>query len=316
MTISQEMLRAARRATKLLADPAATARYFASRQLDHGGFADRAGKSDLYYSVFGLLGMRALGDDAPAPPGEAVRWAARADKAAAYLRSFAAGDGLDMLHLACLARCWASLPRDSAEAPPAGLRRGVLERLGRCRTDDGGWALRPGEPFGSAYGCFVALGALQDVGAAPTDAERASVARCLAGLRLPNGSYANGRNLPVGSAPATAAAATVLCHLGLPVPEGTAGWLAAQHRAGGGFAAIPLAPQPDLLSTATAVHALRLMGADLEAIAEPCLRFVQSLHRGGGFAGHTGDPTADCEYTFYALLALGDLAAPGRAAGD
>ena len=77
----------------------------------------------------------------------------------------------------------------------------------------------------------------------------------------------------------------------------------------GGFFAVPAAPIPDLLSTATALHALRSMGASLDAVREPCLDFIQLLWTGGGsFCGSWADPTPDCEYTYYGLLALGSLA--------
>ena len=46
----------------------------------------------------------------------------------------------------------------------------------------------------------------------------------------------------------------------------------------------------------------------LEPIKEPCLDFIDSLWtNSGGFYGSWGDDLQDCEYTFYALLALGHL---------
>jgi hypothetical protein len=64
---------------------------------------------------------------------------------------------------------------------------------------------------------------------------------------------------------------------------------------------------PDLLSTATALHALALLGVPFEQ-RELCLDFVDTLWtRSGGFYGYWGDDGLDCEYTFYALLALGHL---------
>jgi hypothetical protein len=75
-----------------------------------------------------------------------------------------------------------------------------------------------------------------------------------------------------------------------------------------GFYAAPAAPIPDLLSTATALHALSAMGVPLDALREPCLDFVQSLWNGAGaFSGSWADGTPDCEYTYYGLLALGHL---------
>jgi len=65
---------------------------------------------------------------------------------------------------------------------------------------------------------------------------------------------------------------------------------------------------PDLLSTATALHALVALGTALETLAEPCLDFVDSLWTNrGGFHGHWADDELDVEYAFYGLLALGHL---------
>jgi len=292
-SISREMIDAAGRAKALLgASAGAVAGFYASRLCANGGFPDRAGKSDLYYTVFGIQASAALGAALPV------------DRVAAYLASFGTGGGLDLLHLSCLARCWASLP---GARPPAGLREEALGRLAACRTPDGGYAQQPGAPAGSAYGCFLALGTYQDVGADLPDP--GGCAACLEFLAVGDGSYANDAALLFGSVPATAAAVTVLRHLHCPVPPEAARWLIDQQADDGGFLAVPVSPESDLLSTATALHALALLGADLSAVRGPCLRFVQSLRKpDGSFSGHLGDDVPDCEYTCYALLALGHLA--------
>ncbi len=65
---------------------------------------------------------------------------------------------------------------------------------------------------------------------------------------------------------------------------------------------------PDLLSTATALHAVAGMGVDLAPIREACLDFIDSLWCSeGAFQGHWADTQLDCEYVFYGLLALGHL---------
>ncbi len=78
----------------------------------------------------------------------------------------------------------------------------------------------------------------------------------------------------------------------------------------GGFLANPTAPVPDLLSTATVLYALHRLRYPLDpARRNACLRFIESvMAESGGFCGHGMDDTPDCEYTFYALLALGCLA--------
>jgi prenyltransferase beta subunit len=105
------MLQVARLAPKLLADSSGLVREFVlSRLQPDGGFADRAGRSDLYYTVFGLESLLAL--QHPVPAGETAR----------YLRAFGDGEGLDFVHLTCLARCWAGVALDAPE-PRARRRR-------------------------------------------------------------------------------------------------------------------------------------------------------------------------------------------------
>jgi hypothetical protein len=71
---------------------------------------------------------------------------------------------------------------------------------------------------------------------------------------------------------------------------------------------MPKAPIPDLLSTATALHALARTGYEINTIKEKCLDYIDSLWCGeGGFYGNWTDKILDCEYTYYGLLALGHL---------
>ena len=64
MSLRLEMLQVARLAPKLLGDSAACVREFLLRQQNEdGGFKDRSGRSDLYYSVFGISSLLALQED-------------------------------------------------------------------------------------------------------------------------------------------------------------------------------------------------------------------------------------------------------------
>jgi hypothetical protein len=72
---------------------------------------------------------------------------------------------------------------------------------------------------------------------------------------------------------------------------------------------MPNAPIPDLLSTATALHALAGLQVSFDHLKDACLDFIDSLWtnerlvpRQLGRIEHL-----DCEYTFYGLLALGHL---------
>lgn len=255
-----------------------------------GGFRNRAGASDLYYTVFGLDALIALQESVPA------------DRTAPFLLQFTDGRDLDFVHLACLARGWAALGREL----PAATVESVLERVERFRSADQGYATTPGSTVGSAYAAFLALGAYQDLGREIPDP--GGVLRSLDGLRATDGSYGNHPGLASGLTTTTAAAVTVRRQLGAP-PERAAGlWLLDRCHASGGFFAAPSAPVPDLLSTATALHALTSLHVPLGGIQDACLDFIDSLWTNrGGFFGTWADDEADCEYTYYALLALGHL---------
>ncbi|MCJ7587776.1 MAG: hypothetical protein MUQ00_07745, partial [Candidatus Aminicenantes bacterium] len=151
------------------------------------------------------------------------------------------------------------------------------------------------------------LGAYQDLNAEMPNT--AGLLRCLESLTTGDGAYANEHGLPTGSTPATSAAVVLLGNFSEPVPVSLRDWLLSRQHPRGGFLAMPMAPIPDLLSTATALHALATMQVPLDDLREPCLDFIDSLWDAkGAFRGNWADDALDCEYTYYALLALGHLA--------
>ncbi len=285
------MLQVARLASTQLGESRDLVAAFLRNQVNpDGGFQDRAGNSDLYYTVFGLDALIALQED---PPVAAT---------GPYVAGFADGEGLDFVHAACLARAWAALHQQPATASVDRL----LARIETCRSDDGGYATTPGSPHGSAYGAFLALGAYQDAGRTLPDPE--AVLGSLRGLRAADGSYANHPGLATGVTPATAAAVLLMRHLDAPPDRDAGMWLLDRCHARGGFFASAVTPVPDLLSSATALHALSTLHLPVSALSEPCLDFVDSLWTNrGGFYRTWADDTVDCEYTYYALLALGHL---------
>ena len=284
------MLQVARLAPTLLGDSRDLVSAFL-RQSVHpdGGFRNRGGESDLYYTVFGLEGLLALQEPVPAATP-------------AYLEAFGGGASLDFVHLTCLARAWASVSRSG---PPGDVSVGIRDRLEAFRSADGGYAVTEGAPAGTPYACFLGLGAMEDLAAVSTTG---GVLECLEENRAADGGYANHRGAEEGSTPATAAAVMVMRRLERQPDAAVVPWLLARCHRDGGFFAAPRAPLPDLLSTATALHALTALHADVRAIREPCLDFVDTLWTStGGFYGSWADQTLDCEYTYYGLLALGHL---------
>jgi hypothetical protein len=301
------MLQIARVAQKALGDSAGLVREFLLRQVTpEGGGADRAGRPDLYYTIFVLGGLEALQAEIPK---------ARVEP---FVSGFGDGAGLDFVHLGALARCRAAMGGTRAPSRVESntecaaerafhLEDAILARLEAFRTGDGGYDVKAGAPYGNAYGCFVALGAYQDLGAKLPGPLR--MVQCLKFLETPDGAWGNVRGMRKGTVPATAAAITLLHQLRMPISAAAGDWLLAQTHADGGWLAVPGAPLPDLLSTATALHALACLDRPLpDSLREKCLDFVDTLWSAeGGFHGHWADDAFDAEYTFYGLLALGHL---------
>ena len=306
MSLRLQMLQIARVAQKALGDSAGLVRDFLLRQITlEGGGADRAGQADLYYTIFVLAGLEALQAEIPKPRVEP------------FVSGFGDGENLDFVHLGALARCRAAIGGTSAlsrvecnteRAKARAFHHDeILSRVEHFRTTDGGYDVKPGTPYGNAYGCFVALGAYQDLGAELPEPLR--MVQCLKFLETPDGAWGNVRGMRKGTVPATAAAITLLHQLGMPINAAAGDWLLAQIHSDGGWLAVPGAPIPDLLSTATALHALSCLDRPLpDALREKCLDFVDTLwNADGGFHGHWADDALDSEYTFYGLLALGHL---------
>ncbi|MGV3774716.1 MAG: prenyltransferase/squalene oxidase repeat-containing protein [Verrucomicrobiales bacterium] len=292
MSLRLEMLQVARLAPKVLGDATELVQNFVrSQYLGPEGFRDRNGKPDLYYTVFGIDCLAAL--QAPAPDLSAIA----SIKVEAIQR-------LDFVHLCCLARCSETAWGLDCKFQESGeLIAGLIERF---RTADGGYAPLGGGKFGTAYGAFLALGAYQDLRLSlPRPLE---LVRSLKFLETPDGAWANERDIPLGSTNATAAAVALLRNLQMPVNQSVGDWLLQRFSPQGGFKAAAQTPIPDLLSTATALHALSGLERDLSPIKEPTLDFIDTLWTNkGSFYGNWTEEILDCEYTFYALLALGHL---------
>ncbi|MBI5768333.1 MAG: hypothetical protein HZA93_11105 [Verrucomicrobia bacterium] len=294
MSLRLQLLQVARLAPRLLGDSTGLVRdFFAGQFTADGGARDRAGRPDLYYTIFALAGAQAI--EAPVP----------LDRVEAFLRSHGTGEQLDFVHLSALARCWASLGR---ERMPAGLDRALLARVEEFRQPDGGYEGDRGRGHGTAYGAFVALGAYQDLGHTPP--RILDLIRALKRLESADGAWSNVPGAKTGALNATAGAITLITHLGFPVNAAVGDWVLAQAHPQGGFLAVPGAPLPDLLSTATALHALAALERRVPAVLhERSMDFLDSLwNAAGGFHGHWADDFVDAEYTYYGLLALGHLA--------
>ena len=291
MSIRLEMIQVARLAPKMFGESAGLVRSFLMQQLHtEGGFKDRQGNRDLYYTVFGLDGLQSLG----AMPMNS-NWHP-------YIQLEGARKDLDFVHLCCLIRCLSIAPEIEKH------QQVLLDALMKYRSKDGGFQPELAADHGTAYGAFLAVGALQDLGV-DINTVREGVSESLKSLQTSDGAWGNDRKQRSGATNATAAVMTTLRQFGISPDPDAALWLVGNCHPMGGFLANSLAPVPDLLSTATSLHALSGMQFQIsDAIRERCLDFVDTLWTNeGSFHGHWHEDELDTEYTFYGLLALGHL---------
>ncbi len=285
------MLQVARLAPKLLDEAGDRVVEFLQGQFNEdGGGNNRAGESDLYYTVFTLDGLIAMRAQIPI------------DRVRGYLHHFEHGQDLDFVHLCCLSRCWAAIGHDGLADSTRDL---IIARIEAFRSADGGYHATKSASSGSVYHSFLALGAYQDLARNlpnPNDVCESTYA-----LQTEDGAFTNEKRAREGTTTTTAAAVTLLRHLEGAVPAQAGAWLRDQAHAEGGFKAAPRAPMPDLLSTATTLHALAGLHVAFDDLKESCLDFVDSLWTGKAFCGHWADDVHDSEYTYYGLLALGHL---------
>lgn len=289
-----QMLQVARLSRRSLGDAAdLVVSFIESTAAPDGGYCNRDGRRDLYYTSFALDTLFAL--EALQPND------AHAVRTRQWLDALGDGRGLDLVHRCCLARAWASQPQASW---PPGLAEALAAGLAPHRAADGGYASRTGAAHGTAYGCFLALNAHADLGQPLPDPD--GIAGCVESLRSADGGFSNEAGRPIGSTTATAAAVATLRSVGRHAPAGVAEWLLARRYPEGGFTAAPDAPIPDLLSTAVALHALDALEAPWRDTREQVLDFLDSLWTAAGaFHGSWADDQPDSEYTFYGLVALG-----------
>ncbi|MBT3289127.1 MAG: hypothetical protein HN380_17410 [Victivallales bacterium] len=262
--------------------------FLLARQQPDGGFRGPAGTSDLYYTLFALGALRALEvEEAGAEP---------------YLASFGHGAELDLVHLSSLAVCRGAL---SKPAPDRAWTQACLAQLERFRQPDGGFSVDEKESGGTPYGGYLALLAAGALGVRLPQRRKAIAAseRC----RATDGGYAGHPDATQGTLPGTVAALVLRASSWRLPPKQTTSWFQSCQR-DGGFAAVTDLPIPDLLSTATALAANRLLRMGLSIDKTKTAAFVESCWDESGGFGAIPDTTPDCEYTFYALLALGALA--------
>lgn len=255
-----------------------------------GLFRGRAGQEDLYYTFFGLLLAMVTG--ANIRPKQCRKALASFDFSAldlvhgcAWLRA------RHMLNLLVLPKF---LRQNAMTFRRLGISKADIEKLqSLAQRPDSAY---PQQDKTSPYSRFL-LGTLS------ADFGQSSPRSDFSEYRLPNGLYANLKNHSAYGVNATAAALFLLP----PDQCGeSADALSALQESDGSFKATASAPEGDLLSTATAVFALRQCGKTPRVSIKPYLR--ECFRENGLFAATPNDSHGDLEYTVYGLLAMGCLA--------
>jgi hypothetical protein len=236
-------------------------------QTPQGGFSDRAGKCDLYYTLFGYYVAEAL---AVTEVLEPLR---------DYVVATVKANRLSGVHRYCGAILYTRLI--GLDDTTAKLRREIVADLAQSDSK---------QPEYSGFLALLALHYLEDY----------------LHIQLIASRYARSLSLRGHPCPVVAATAVILGMTGKHQPEAVE-ILKTFYRGEGGFSALHQAPAEDLLSTGVALYALHFLGADLRLIKPDCLSFVDALYDDGGFRATAYDSISDVEYTFYGLLALGSL---------
>jgi hypothetical protein len=232
-----------------------------------GGFADRAGKSDLYYSLFGYY------------IAEAFSVTDAIDSLKNYIKNKVTDSNLSGVNLYCGAILYAKLHGIDD----------LTQKLGRRITAE----LKVSQVKQAEYSNFMGFLALYYLG------------DFLALKRLINQYKSNDLHTELPCP--VIAANTILLSLAGHYDRSGENRLKSFYRRNGGFAAVSHAPFEDLLSTGVALYALNFIDADTRVMKPDCLSFIDGLYEDGGFRSTQTDFETDVEYTFYGLLALGSL---------
>lgn len=319
---NQFILEALLKSTEVLSNEAKNQikSFLSSQKSENGGFVDRAGKADLYYSVFGYT--LALVLDFKVNVVEERK----------YLRRIKHAENLDFVHSNCFVRCDFLLHlidlRQKSRLPASkflsisfakDLILGkvvkslkincsqLLWELEENLANDGGYNHnKKGAEKSTIYANYLMWTLYQDLQTEQEVLDEITDANIT--LMAENGSFANEENSIDGVTSSTAAGLIMSSSSGLQEMLKTKEWLKQMLTKRGGFKAAEGVPIADLLSTSTALLALQVTGENMQDYAENSVNFI-NLHwdESGGFFGSIADMTCDVEYTYYALLGLGVL---------
>lgn len=290
-------------------DPARAARhhdFLLTFQREDGGFAGRAGGSDLYYTSFAVRALSLLG----ALDETSTERVASYLKHIAGRKSYSLIDLVSWLYSAITVQLAGGLSAFNFES----LADEISVALETFRRADGGYAKMHEGGAGSTYHTFLAVLCYELLDRSTPDTD--AIVRFLLSRRREDGGFVEIGPMRRSGTNPTAAAAILLQRFGAAdeaVLSGVAHFLNLVKGEEGGLRANTQIPFCDLLSTFTGLLTAQDLGLTDRIETRACADFVESLEeRAGGFRGATWDAEADPEYTFYGLGSLALLDAARR----
>lgn len=254
-----------------------------SQQNADGGFMDRGGRSDLYYSLFGMMLLKAIGTEEQFPelvegqPATEIR-----EKLSQFIQSQSSTKVPGFIEQCCLALLQKEMK---------------ISRISRIKTlvklSRSFWKER--YSINLSYRSFVMFLTLDAVLPFRGLLQRFS-GKMLSRVEV-------NEHSPCSEIAAKVFLLKMLDKDGAKEQQ----LLISFASKSGGFRAFQHLEHSDMLSTAVALFALQFAGSDLRLLKPASLDFIQQNYFNGAFLSGDGDQTTDLEYTFYGLLALGTL---------
>lgn len=252
--------------------------FVVSQQNPDGGFQDRGGRSDLYYSLFGMLILKAM-----QVPETGIRKPGSIQKLEEFVSLKSTKTIPGFIEKCCLVL----LQKE--------LKGGWISRI-KSSLSLGRSFWKERQSINLSYRSFVLFLTLDAVFPYP-------------GLLQSGAKKMMDRTIVDENSPCSELAAKVFLQKMMNQERETAkNYLMSYACETGGFKAFTQLDRADMLSTAVALFALNYAECDLRLYKPEGLDFIAQNFSGGAFLSGDGDQTRDMEYTFYGLLALGVLA--------
>lgn len=316
LEVNNSMFEALEQSRNKLSDEAINhiKKYLLTQLHPAGGFVDRAGNQDPYYSVFGYTLAFVFDLNISI------------QKQLSFLKKWTVNNKIDFVHAISLVRCYLLVLaiqykcKDGllakkllrSEFFKSEIRNKIIKKVIKgneellsfiesFRSRDNGFNHNSfNADKANVYATFLAFTLYQDLGILK---DEKIMFKSINDFKKPEGYFVNETGSSAGVTTTTAAGLIMTLD---QKDQNSISWLKKMWIKPGGFTVTDGIAIADLLSTSTALLALKLAGESMSPYSVKCTEFI-NLHwdNSGGFFGSVADTRPDCEYTYYALLALG-----------